>query len=158
MFLRRRDVDKQEEGSIKYRGCFVGWQRVFKNKFEIEKYLTLLTDFKSRKTLAKFRCSDHKLLVETGRHAGLQLTERKCQMCSLDEIEDEIHFLCVCPAYEDQRNLLFQIAKPPAGVHSEEIFKNIFSNTDITVINALYKFISNHGTSSQSTTMDNPNS
>ena len=42
--------------------------KMFKSKFVMEDYLINLHDFESRKIVAKFRCSDHTLMIETGRH------------------------------------------------------------------------------------------
>ena len=48
----------------------------------MEAYLNSLHDFESRKIIAKFRCSDHTLMIETGRHTKIDLEERICKMCS----------------------------------------------------------------------------
>ena len=61
--------------------------------------------WKQKSTLAKFRLSDHKLRIETGRHSRprLPVEQRLCQRCNLQSVEDEIHFMIVCPYYEDLR-------------------------------------------------------
>ena len=48
--------------------------------------------------------SSHRLRVETGRWEKpiIPYNERKCQICALD-IEDEFHFVLVCPRYSDLR-------------------------------------------------------
>ena len=69
-----------------------------KEKFEREPYLENVTDFQSRKSIAKFRCSDHKLEIEIGRHNKIPRESRVCRMCP-NCIEDEMHFLCKCPNY-----------------------------------------------------------
>ena len=33
--------------------------------------------------------------------------DRKCLVCDLEEIENEIHFLFYCPLYDELRHLLF---------------------------------------------------
>ena len=48
----------------------------------MEDYLISLHDFESRKIVAKFRCGDHTLMIETGRHKKINLEERMCKMCS----------------------------------------------------------------------------
>jgi coproporphyrinogen III oxidase len=48
--------------------------------------------------LSKLRISNHNLEIERGRHRGLQAKERICKLC-LKEVEDEIHFLLKCEAY-----------------------------------------------------------
>ena len=42
--------------------------KLFQNKFETERNLVLVRDFKLRKITAKFRCRDNNLLIEKGRH------------------------------------------------------------------------------------------
>ena len=37
----------------------------FKNKFALENYLIVTSNFDNRKLIAKFRCSDHELMIET---------------------------------------------------------------------------------------------
>ena len=57
--------------------------------------LYCLTSF--RHALIKFRLPVHKLVIETGGHNGIDRHLRKCQICSLNKIEDEYHFLLECP-------------------------------------------------------------
>ena len=73
--------------------------KMFKSKFGMEDYLINLHDFDSRKTVAKFRCSDHTLRIETGRHKKIDLEERMCKMCSQKRVEDERHFFLERSAY-----------------------------------------------------------
>ena len=69
-----------------------------KDKFEREPYLKDVTNFQLRKTITKFRCSDHKLEIEIGRHNNIPRENRFCKTC-LTDIENEMHFLCNCPRY-----------------------------------------------------------
>ena len=34
--------------------------------------------------------------------------ERLCNLCRLNDIENEYHFLCVCPVYNSRRTILFE--------------------------------------------------
>ncbi len=74
--------------------------KTFKSNLKLESYLTQNLCFEKRQALCKFRCSDHTLLIEVGRHKGLAVEERKCEMCTLGLVEDEVHFLITCPAYD----------------------------------------------------------
>ena len=56
--------------------------KMYKSKFAVEDYLINLHDLESRKIVAKFRCSDHTLMIETGRHEKIDLEETICKMCS----------------------------------------------------------------------------
>ena len=69
----------------------------FKNKFALE---YCHTSFENRNLIANFRCSDHELIIEKGRHKKLEVEERLCYMCSEKKLEDELHFLLECPAYD----------------------------------------------------------
>ena len=71
-----------------------------------EEYLVQIRNTKLRQKLTKFRLSNHKLMIEVGRHMKLQKEERICQICH-EEIEDEIHFLTKCKIYEALRKPLF---------------------------------------------------
>ena len=61
--------------------------KMFKSKFPMEDYLINLHDFKSRKIVAKFRCSDHTLMIKTGRHKKIDVEERMCKMCSQKRVK-----------------------------------------------------------------------
>ena len=54
--------------------------------------------------LTKLRLSNHKLAIETGRYSRpfKKPAERICPVCKI-EMEDEYHFLNICPAYQEKR-------------------------------------------------------
>ena len=75
----------------------------FKLRFEQELYLQSVEVFRFRKMLAKFRCSNHPLAIETGRHRNDPINSRVCLICGKRGevvVEDETHFLLFCPAYQ----------------------------------------------------------
>ena len=76
--------------------------KTFKQNFSMEAYLKLLPDFHHRKVITKFRCSDHKLQVELGRHTKTQRMDRICNMCQ-KQVETEQHFLAYCPVFANIR-------------------------------------------------------
>ena len=57
-----------------------------------------------RIALTKLRLSNHKLAIETGRYSRpfKKPAERICPICKI-EMEDEYHFLNICPAYQEKR-------------------------------------------------------
>ena len=68
-------------------------------------------------SLYTFRCSNHHLAIETQRGKTVR-EHRLCKFClnlNIREIEDEFHFLMVCPLYEHIR-------------HCYSIFENIHKN------------------------------
>ena len=92
--LWRTEINSQEH-KLKF-------YKLFKNSFGREAYLDDLNSFQLRKIVTKFRCSDHRLEIETGRHRNLKVEERICQLCSQD-IETELHFIQKCPLYSTLR-------------------------------------------------------
>ena len=98
--------------------------------------------FEYRKVLSKFRCSDHKLLIEVGRHKGLQVEQRLCKICHLNLVEDEFHFLTICPAYDNLRAGLLSAANVVL-LDPETQFSTIMSSENTTVIRCLAEFIMN---------------
>ena len=57
------------------------------------------------KDLQRLLCSSHNLEVETGRHHGLEVQERKCKH-DLQAIGDEQHFLFHCSCNGERRQRL----------------------------------------------------
>ncbi len=57
-------------------------------------------------SLARFRCANHKLQIELGRQVKsmkLPVQQHYYKLCNLGAVEDEDHFLLVCPAYQSVR-------------------------------------------------------
>ena len=71
--------------------------------FEISPYLIILNNRKYRNSVTKLRLSSHQLLIETGRHRGIERQNRKCSLCTKNDIEDEFHFVLICPFYQQLR-------------------------------------------------------
>ena len=60
-----------------------------------------------RSLFAQFRCGILPLEIEIGRFREKNLNERICKLCNHNAVEDEIHFLCDCPYYLDERFSLY---------------------------------------------------
>ena len=75
----------------------------FKHNFNVEPYLDIISDNKYKIALSRFRLSSHKLEIERGRYHNIPRIESKCKLCSLNTIENEYHFLLVCPKYYELR-------------------------------------------------------
>ena len=86
--------------------------RTYKTEPGVEPYLLLNVSRLQRRTLAKLRIGVLPLALETGRQSrpSIPLDQRLCKMCNINVIESEVHFLVICPLYEDQRVLLFDKA------------------------------------------------
>ena len=77
----------------------------FKISIQLESYLNVLP-FKLRSALSKLRLSSHTLAIETGRYANARIEPnlRFCNLCkNPNDIEDEYHFVIVCPIYNEIR-------------------------------------------------------
>ena len=73
------------------------------NRYIFQEYL--LSPKEYRQFLSKLRISAHELEIERGRYVGLPREQRLCKNCGV--LEDELHFLDVCPAYDGLRERLF---------------------------------------------------
>ena len=69
-----------------------------------EDYLHQVTNTRHKITLTKLRLSNQKLAIETGRYSRpfKKPEEGICPICKI-EMEDEYHFLNICPAYQEKR-------------------------------------------------------
>ena len=81
----------------------------FKSLLNVEFYLSFDLPFYLRKALAKFRCSDHNLNIEVGRHYNAPREERLCTYCletfGAEAIEDEYHVFFLCHRYDFYRKI-----------------------------------------------------
>ncbi|MEW8545044.1 MAG: reverse transcriptase family protein [Candidatus Thiodiazotropha sp.] len=71
--------------------------------FCFEKYISCISNDRHRIALSRFRCSAHKLMIEEGRYRNIERNNRLCKCCNMNFIEDEFHFLLICPAFRDIR-------------------------------------------------------
>ena len=58
-----------------------------------------------RRSLCKFRISNHKLEIEQGHHKNISADKRTCKLCN-NGVENEIHFLFKCSDLEKMRKIL----------------------------------------------------
>ena len=75
-----------------------------KTTFSFESYLDVLS-FELRPLFTKMRISSHDLRIETGRYTQGRIArdERYCLVCGSRDIEDEYHFIVICPSYSTLR-------------------------------------------------------
>ena len=73
------------------RGEFYG---IFKNEFNLEPYIVRLQP-SDRIYMCKFRCSNLKLPIETGRWRNIPKENRICHLCN-EGVGNEYHYLFVC--------------------------------------------------------------
>ena len=57
--------------------------------------------------MCKFKCSNHRMPIVSGRYANVSVDERKCELCELNDhynqIGDEFHYLFNCPFFREDR-------------------------------------------------------
>ena len=114
--------------------------KLVKNEFGYEKYLDYL-QFDLRSYLVKLRLSSHNLHIQTGRFGRNRIprSERYCMYCRTRDIEDEYHFIIICPCFE-------QIRKKFIKRHHYEhpsMFKflNLLKSDDNDIITNLAKYL-----------------
>ena len=112
----------------------------FKCIFESEKYLSLDIPAKYIHTFSKFRCSSHKLFVETGRHRDISYQQRICSLCTLHEIEDEFHFMCICPLYSDVRERFFPNKYKYCRMSLDMFYEMMKTKNDV-IISQVMKYV-----------------
>jgi len=76
-----------------------------KHIFKYESYLDL--PFHLCTAITRLQISNHNLKIETGRYnlPTLPVNERTCFNCP-DKVEDELHFLFNCPAYQTSNEFI----------------------------------------------------
>ncbi len=69
----------------------------------MEIYLSELHTRDYRRLFFMLRTGELSLRINTGRWGRLLRQDRICEYCSLNVVEDEFHFLLICPLYTDIR-------------------------------------------------------
>jgi hypothetical protein len=75
-------------------------------QYGYKEYFSRVDNAQLRRSLARFRCGNHKLQIELGRQVKLvkvPVQQHYCKLCNLGAVEDEDHFLLVCPVYQSVR-------------------------------------------------------
>ena len=118
----------------------------YKTNIHLDPYLLINLNTKHRIALSRFRLSNHSLWIEKGRHTK-PITDKKKRLCDLCkiEIEDEKHFLLICPLYSPKRIILENACRNTCSrydsLDSEQKFIFIMSNENIEILKTLSKFI-----------------
>ena len=113
--------------------------RLTDKHFKYENYLNDVVVEKHKIALSRFRTAAHKLMVEEGRYRGIDKNLRICQFCNANIVEDEYHFLLVCPMYREQRIQL--LPKYYCRWPSTTKFKMLLNETRVNVVKNLAKFL-----------------
>ena len=104
---RLLDVHMQNLSSAIFENSQSTTYRIFKQNLRFEKYLTDLPK-KERITLCRFRCANHHLPIVASRYSNTPRNMRFCNLCNLQSLGDEFHYLFECPFFANDRNLLYK--------------------------------------------------
>ena len=107
--------------------------------FNFEKYLKCINIDCHRVALTRFRCSAHKLRIEEGRFRDINRNLRICHLCNSNTIEDEYHFLLVCPAYRDIR--INTLPKYFCSWPTKQKFIKLLNEPQVASLKRLGKFL-----------------
>ena len=111
--------------------------RIFKTELHCEKYLLSLPT-KLYSSLLKFRVSNHKLPIERGRHLNIDRNMRKCNLCDMNVICDELHCIFECTAFVNVRK---QYLPKYYQKHYNSIkYSNLMNSENINVLIKSSKF------------------
>ena len=148
-----RQTAKRGEGGNKLRTY-----ALIKSEICFEPYLVCVFDQRKRALLFKFRSGIAPLRIETGRYeyihkVRLRACERIC-LCCADGVEDELHFLSVCPTYSKERVELikacmtFNDNQPDGSARincddPRDFFINIMSTKDYSLNKCLADYVWN---------------
>jgi len=117
--------------------------RKFKLIYEMERYITVITDFKNRQALTRLRVSNHNLGIEKGRHSGIPVEQRLCNRC--DILDDELHFLTTCEVNHEIRSLFFEkvhLQVPQTKtLGNEDLMIYLLTNENEELIKELGKYV-----------------
>ena len=81
--------------------------RSIKLHYAVEKYVFDNINFSQRSFIAQLRFGTLPLAVETGRFTGIKRDDRVCPICDSNNVEDELHFIFICPKFSDLREIMF---------------------------------------------------
>ena len=111
--------------------------RIFKQEFRYEPYLDL--NYTTGKQLFRFRAANNYLPVNRLRYSGVERHNRKCVLCTANELGDEFHYLFVCNFFSTERSCFI---KKYYYQHPNVIkFKELFTCTTNKVVTDLVRFI-----------------
>ena len=113
--------------------------RIFKDTFCQENFLSILPKG-SRIIFTRFRTTNHRLPIETGRWVNIERTQRKCSLCNENDLGDEYHYLFKCNYFSAQRQTYidsYYYIRP-----NTLKFNQLFCSNDLDVLSKLCKFLS----------------
>ena len=132
---------------------------MFKDIFEPETYIIKCVSRRRRSLMSQFRTGIIPLEIETGRYVPIfdktskknrkrTANERICKLCRLNDIENEYHFLCVCPVYNSIRKIVFEVVELKHEhfhrLSLSDNFSFVMNHCQIEVSSYIYIFFYHH--------------
>ncbi|MEW8548676.1 MAG: hypothetical protein AB2693_34680, partial [Candidatus Thiodiazotropha sp.] len=111
--------------------------RIFKAELVFEQYFHLLPDDLAS-AVCHFRCLNHKLPIEVGRFWGVERDDRICELCRLNKLGDEYHYLLECIYFEEQRRMY--LPRDLSMRPNTTIFESIMKSKELPALFKLGKF------------------
>ena len=99
--------------------------KTLKNKLRLETFLHELSRDEYRQ-FVMLRGGTNFLRIERGRWESKNVNERACRVCMSEkgELEDEMHFMVICPMYERERVRMYEEIRKKCDIDLENIKDN----------------------------------
>jgi len=94
---------------------------------------------KYRHAYAQLRSGFHELEIEKGRYNNTPIADRLCKICYLDQVENELHIILICPLFDDLRRRY--IAIDSITTPTVDNFYALMSNRNELVVKHLASYI-----------------
>ena len=109
------------------------------DNYQPEPYLEL-GNYHFRRIIAQIRTGSNFLEVEMGRRSGTAHEDRICKCCSLQQVEDETHFIFECEGYDTIREKYCEL-------FGHACLRDFFQNGDLKAVAKFLTECKNHRTS-----------
>ena len=113
--------------------------RLFKSEFKLEEYMQKLCKTNCI-TLCRYRTTNHKLPIETGRWNDVDRSDRICTLCNSISIADEFHYLFNCKYFENERRQMI----PQRYFYHPNVLKyrELMASSNLQILHNMCRFIS----------------
>ena len=113
--------------------------KMLKSSYEVENYICSVSYVNHRKALTRLRCSAHKLAIEEGRFRNIDRSLRLCVHCNMNVVENEYHFVMVCPKYRHLRQ--DHLPKYYCSFPTKQKFMSLMKSDNTGLLKRLAKFV-----------------